>query len=164
MASPQGPTPEADLRPASCGVFWLAGLAAGGCAVLTCHPTTVVVAAKDVQVRLDSRVVGLRTDALNRVTEVRREAIVRDYWIKDTEGRWYPVSRDTWESAAVGEQAEACRQERAGVGQVLGGPVGPFRELQTLSAWHNYIETQTIQAELVDNPTYPATICPTTRS
>lgn len=67
-------------------------------------PATVVVADKDVQVRLDTDPVGVWTDPrTGRVREVRREEIYREYWVKGTDGTWYRIPREDWETATVGQ-------------------------------------------------------------
>ena len=75
----------------------------GGCAALQ-TPKTIVVADKDVQSYIDTREVGLTDSAVGRrLVPVVRDEIVRQYWVKSTEGAWYPVGRQAWESAKIGE-------------------------------------------------------------
>lgn len=80
-------------------------LVIAGCA--TASPRTIVVAAKDVQARFESRDVGYTDSPLTRRTvPVVRDEIVRTYWVKGTDGTWYPIEKSTWEAAKVGEPLE----------------------------------------------------------
>lgn len=83
--------------------------ALAGCASLACAPVTVVVAAKDERLRLQSEPRGLRTDELGRVKEQRREVIVPEYWVRDRQGSWYRVGEAEWRAAEPGQPMTLCR-------------------------------------------------------
>ena len=83
--------------------------ALGGCAGVACDPVTIVVARKDERSQLRSEPRGMRTDERGRVTEVRREVIVTDFWVADGEGRWYRVPAAAWRAAAPGQPLQVCR-------------------------------------------------------
>jgi len=85
------------------------GSVPGGCATFACDPVAIVVAEKDERVRLESRVRGVRVDPLGRVREDREEVIVREYWVRDPEGRWYRVDAERWRAVAAGGTVEVCR-------------------------------------------------------
>lgn len=85
----------------------LAALA--GCAGVICRPATIVVAAKDTHVRLESEFLGITTDHAGRLVERRRDVIVLEYWVRDQEGHWHRVAEAAWRRAAVGEPLEVCR-------------------------------------------------------
>lgn len=80
-----------------------------GCAGLGCAPATIVVARKQARSQLRSEPRGLRTDERGRVSEIRRQVIVTDYWVQDSEGRWYRVSEATWRAAEPGRPLDVCR-------------------------------------------------------
>jgi hypothetical protein len=86
----------------------LAALAAS-CASFTCQPLTVVVADKQERTRLERVPYGVRTTETGRLEEDRRAEIVRDYWVRGQDGRWYPVPPDRYRAAQVGESVEVCR-------------------------------------------------------
>ncbi len=95
------------------GVRWV-GIAllpvlAASCASLTCRPVTVVVADKQERIRLERVPSGVRTTETGRLEEDRRAEIVRDYWVRDQGGRWYPVPPDQFRAAQVGESIAVCR-------------------------------------------------------
>ena len=80
-----------------------------GCS-LAGTPTTIVVIDKDIQLRWESRVIGLQTGGgNNRVVEVRRNEIVRVYWLKDVDGRWYRVDLREFQAARLGQPLEILR-------------------------------------------------------
>ena len=85
------------------------GIALGGCAGVACDPATIVVARKDERSQLRSEPRGMRTDELGRVSEVRREVIVTDFWVADDEGRWYRVPEPAWRAVAPGQPLQVCR-------------------------------------------------------
>ena len=88
----------------------VAGLALGGCATTPlCAPVTITVAAKEQRTRMHSELQGLRTTETGRVVEVYRDVFVREYWLKDAQGRWDQVSEAAWRAAEVGRPAEVCR-------------------------------------------------------
>ena len=82
---------------------------AGGCASLACRPQTVLVERKEERVRLESEFRGLRQEGPGRPSEIRRDKIVSEYWIRDRDGAWYEVSEATWRDAAPGTSLELCR-------------------------------------------------------
>ena len=44
--------------------------------------------------RWESRVVGLTESPLTqRVVPIERDEIIREYWVKSTDGQWYRVRR-----------------------------------------------------------------------
>lgn len=81
----------------------------GGCATFACDPVTIVVAEKDERIRLESRVRGVRVDPLGRVREDREEVVVREYWVRDPEGRWSRVDAERWRAVEAGGTVEVCR-------------------------------------------------------
>ena len=112
-ACPSGDTgPAEKWRPAP-GMRWAAiallAVLAASCASLTCRPVTVVVADKQERIRLERVPYGVRTTETGRLEEDRRAEIVRDYWVRDQDGRWYPVPPDQFRAARVGESIAVCR-------------------------------------------------------
>jgi hypothetical protein len=85
------------------------GVGPAGCAGVACDPVTIVVARKDERSQLRSEPRGMRTDEQGRVSEVRREVIVTDYWVADGEGRWYRVPEAAWRAVAPGQPLPVCR-------------------------------------------------------
>lgn len=85
------------------------GAALGGCAAIACDPVTIVVTRKDDRSQLRSEPRGMRTDEFGRVSEIRREVIVTDFWVQDGEGRWYRVPEADWRAAAPGQPLRVCR-------------------------------------------------------
>jgi hypothetical protein len=77
-----------------------------GCA---CRAATVVVAAREERTRLEREFRGVRTDELGRVGEVRRDRLVHEWWVRDTEGRWHLVDEPTYRAAAPGREVGVCR-------------------------------------------------------
>jgi hypothetical protein len=90
-------------------VVALLALALTGCAGVACAPATIVVAKKDDRSQLRSEPRGIRTDAQGRVSEVRREVIVTEYWVQDHEGRWYRLGEAAWRAVEPGQPVEVCR-------------------------------------------------------
>ena len=84
-------------------------LLAASCASLMCRPLTVVVADKQERTRLDRVPHGVRTTETGRLEEDRRAEVIRDYWVRDQDGRWYPVPPDRYRAVQVGESLEVCR-------------------------------------------------------
>jgi hypothetical protein len=80
-----------------------------GCAGVACTPATVVVARKDTRSELRSEPRGMRTDEQDRVSEVRRQVIVTEYWVQDREGRWYRVPESAWSAVEPGQPIQVCR-------------------------------------------------------
>ena len=80
-------------------------MALGGCA--TAPPRTVMVTDKDVRAYFDSRNIGYTDSAVTRrPVPIVRDEIVRTYWVKDADGKWYPISKSAWEAAKIGEPLE----------------------------------------------------------
>ena len=79
------------------------------CASFTCRPLTVVVADKQERAWLQRVPSGFRTTETGRLEEDQRAEIVRDYWVRAQDGRWYPVPLDRYRSAEVGGSIEVCR-------------------------------------------------------
>lgn len=91
-------------------------------------PATIVVADKDVQLRLNNDPVTVWTDPrTGRVRDVRREEIYREYWVKDTDSRWYRIPREDWETARVGQPLvlRPGDRERVTAPQTIGPCIGP---------------------------------------
>jgi len=63
----------------------------------------------DWRTRLERVPSGIRTTETGRLEEDRRAEIVRDYWVRAQDGRWYPVPLDRYRSAEVGGSMEVCR-------------------------------------------------------
>lgn len=84
-------------------------LAASGCATLGCEPLAIVVARTQERSRLESEFRGVRTDPQGRVSEVRRDVVVHEYWVQAADGRWYRVNEARWRAAEVGGRLEVCR-------------------------------------------------------
>lgn len=84
-------------------------IVATSCAAPTCHPFTIVVSDKQERARLERVPYGIRTTETGRLEEDRRVDIVRDYWVRAQDGRWYPVPLDRYRSAEVGGPIEVCR-------------------------------------------------------
>jgi hypothetical protein len=82
---------------------------AGGCALFTCQPITVVVAEKQARQRVDLTPTGFRTDETGRVEEVETVRVVPTYWVRSQEGRWYSVAAAKFETTQVGQTIEVCR-------------------------------------------------------
>jgi hypothetical protein len=43
------------------------------------------------------------------VKEQRREVIVSEYWVRDSEGRWYRVGETQWRAVEPGQPMQVCR-------------------------------------------------------
>ena len=82
---------------------------AAACAAPTCHPITIVVSDKQERARLERVPSGIRTTETGRLEEDRRAEIVRDYWVRAQDGRWYTVPLDRYRLAEVGGSIEVCR-------------------------------------------------------
>jgi hypothetical protein len=87
----------------------LALVLAGGCALFTCQPISVVVAEKQARQRVDVTPTGFRTDEMGRVEEVETVRVVPTYWVRSQEGRWYSVTAAEFGAAQVGQSLEVCR-------------------------------------------------------
>ena len=88
----------------------LMALGLGACATApTCTPVEIVVAAKEQRTRLRTEPGGLQTSQTGQVREIQRETFVREYWLKDAQGRWDQVTETAWKAAEVGRPAEVCR-------------------------------------------------------
>jgi hypothetical protein len=108
----------------------LASIAGAGCATTSHEPTMITVADKNVQSRWESEIVGLTESPLShRVAPVRRDEIVREYWVKGTDGTWYQIGRTDWEAAGIGQPLEirAALPERQGLGPSIFPCLGPDR-------------------------------------
>ena len=79
------------------------------CASFTCRPLTVTVVDKHERTRLERVPSGIRTTETGHLEEDQRAEIVRDYWVRAQDGRWYPVPLDRYRSAEVGGSMEVCR-------------------------------------------------------
>ena len=90
------------------GLCVLATLA-GGCASLACRPQTVVVERKEERVHLESEFRGLRQEGPGRPTEIFRDKIVPEYWVRDRDGVWHKVPEAAWRAAEPGTSLEVCR-------------------------------------------------------
>ena len=107
----------------------MAPIALAGCSAATKQPTMIVVADKDVRSRWESQEVGLANSVTGRVGAVRRDEIVRQYWVKGTDGRWYSIGKNDWKAAKVGESLgiRPALPEREPIGPSLFPCVGPDR-------------------------------------
>lgn len=90
------------------GVLLAGGLAAS-CGLSGCRPVTVVVAKKEERARLERVPHGPRTTEAGRLEEERRTEIVRDFWVRDQHGAWYPVSAEQYRAVEVGQSLQLCR-------------------------------------------------------
>lgn len=88
-------------------LVWVLLLAFSGCAGLQCQPTSITVAEKQERARLETAPQGYRSET-GRLEELRRPEIVRDYWVRDDEGRWHRVSPERYREAAVGRPMRIC--------------------------------------------------------
>ena len=79
-----------------------------GCASLACRPATVVADRREERTRLDSEFRGVRTDEVGRVGQVRRDRLVHEWWVRDTQGRWHRVEEDTYRAAEPGREVGVC--------------------------------------------------------
>lgn len=84
-------------------------MATGGCAVFTCQPISVVVAEKEERQRVDVTPIGFQTTETGRVEEVETVRVMRTYWVRSKEGRWYSIPAADFEAAYVGQPLEVCR-------------------------------------------------------
>ena len=76
-------------------------LLVAGCA--SSGPTTIMVIDKEVRAVWDDRIIGYQTSPVtNRVVEVRSNQIIREYWVKDIDGKWHRVSARDWYVARPG--------------------------------------------------------------
>jgi hypothetical protein len=82
---------------------------AGGCALFTCQPISVVVAEKQERRRVDVTPTGFRTDETGRVEEVETVRVAPTYWVRSREGRWYSVTAAEFQAAQVGQEVKVCR-------------------------------------------------------
>lgn len=90
-------------------VFCVLTTLTGGCASLACRPHTVVVERKEERVRLESEFRGLRQEGPGRPTEILRDKIVSEYWVRDRDGAWERVPEAAWRAAEPGTSLEICR-------------------------------------------------------
>jgi len=80
-----------------------------GCAEFACTPTTIEVASKDERTRMASEFRGVTNDETGRVSEIRKEKLVSEYWVADRQGRSYRVSQAQWNGAEAGQPLTICR-------------------------------------------------------
>jgi hypothetical protein len=97
------------LLPLAALTLGLLVMVAGGCALFTCQPISVVVAEKQERQRVDIAPTGFRTDETGRVEEIETVRVVRTYWVRSEEGRWYSISAAEFEGTQVGQRLEVCR-------------------------------------------------------
>jgi hypothetical protein len=97
------------LRLSSSCLLGLVVLAVSGCALFTCQPVSVVVAAKEERQRVDLAPAGFRMTETGRVEEVETVRVSQTYWVRSAEGRWYSVPATDFEAAQVGRSLEVCR-------------------------------------------------------
>jgi hypothetical protein len=83
-------------------------LAWSGCrAACRLEPATVI--DKDERVSIEEQLRGVQADARGRVVEDRQLVLLRRHWIKAEDGRWYPVTAETWSAATRGGSVQVCR-------------------------------------------------------
>ena len=87
----------------------LALAAAGGCALFTCQPVTVIVAEKEERTQPRLTPAGVRTTETGRVEEVEQVRRARTYRVRSEDGDWYTVPADAFRGARVGSPIEVCR-------------------------------------------------------
>ena len=99
------------MRARAClGLTLVAVLPLGACATgASCTPVSIVVTAKEERTRIRMEPGGLRTTETGHLREAYREVLVREYWLKDAQGHWAPVSEAAWRAAEVGRPVEVCR-------------------------------------------------------
>lgn len=97
------------MGPTAVLAILLLSIALAACATLDCRPLTIIVAKKEERTRIDDSVRGVRTDSLGRLEEVRRFAVVPDYWIVAEDGSSSRVSPERFQAAEVGKPLEVCR-------------------------------------------------------
>ena len=97
------------VRPSWHLVTWLVLVVlTAGCATFRCRPTTIVVAKKDENVRLETRPGLPRTTANDRVEEEVAPRLVREYWVQSDRGEWYRISEAQYRSTDIGQAIEMC--------------------------------------------------------
>jgi len=80
-----------------------------GCATFYCRPATVTVANKRETARFETVPGAVRTTELGRLEEDPRQSrTVRDYWVQQADGKWYPVSAEQFRAAEIGRALEVC--------------------------------------------------------
>jgi hypothetical protein len=93
--------------------FFAALIASGatlsGCAELACTPATIEVASKDTRTRMVDEFRGVTNDETGRVTAIRREKLVPEYWVADRQGTSYRVTEEQWRNAQPGQPLAICR-------------------------------------------------------
>jgi len=83
--------------------------ALSGCAEFTCTPTTIEVASKDTRTRMVDQFRGVTNDETGRVTAIREEKLVPEYWVSDRQGHDYRVTEEQWRTAQPGQPLSVCR-------------------------------------------------------
>ena len=83
--------------------------ALSGCAEFTCTPTTIEVASKDTRTRMVDQFRGVTNDETGRVSPIREEKLVPEYWVSDRQGHDYRVSEEQWRAAQPGQPLSVCR-------------------------------------------------------
>ena len=85
-------------------------LALSACATVTsCVPIAIVVAAKEDRAPALAAPGSLTTTETGYVREIPQDRVAREFWLKDTNGRWDRVSESIWRSTEVGKSVEVCR-------------------------------------------------------
>ncbi len=86
----------------------LAAMLLAGCASMAPDASrSIVVADKETRTRWETKVIGQRQSPITgRVQDIRREDVLDEYWVKDSEGRWYRIPKEDWQRAVVGESIE----------------------------------------------------------
>jgi hypothetical protein len=80
-----------------------------GCTLVICKPATIIVTEKDVRDDIESRLESVSLNPLGHVIPVRREVLVRRFWIRGADAGWIAVSEATWGRAERGQPLEVCR-------------------------------------------------------
>jgi hypothetical protein len=80
-----------------------------GCAELACTPATIEVASKDTRTRMVDEFRGVTNDETGRVTAIRREKLVPEYWVADRQGTSYRVTEEQWRNAQPSQPLAICR-------------------------------------------------------
>ena len=92
------------------GAAWsVLGSFVAACSVLTCEPVPVIVTQKEERERLEMVARGVGTSPTGNVEEIRVPEVVREYWVRGQDGKWYRVSADRFRAVEVGESVDLCR-------------------------------------------------------
>src|SRR5215813_5789933 len=95
--------------PARVGLIAALVVVLASCAEVACTPISIEVASKDERTRMVSEFRGITNDETGRVSEIRQEKLVPEYWVADREGRSYRVSEAQWRGAERGQPLTVCR-------------------------------------------------------